>query len=465
MRTSVLLLLLFVSGILIAQAPHAFKYQTVVRNENGTLLPDQPVGFRFSIISGSPDGNVVYSELHTDTTNASGLISLEIGHGLVEMGDFSYIAWSSNDFFLRVEFSLDGSTFATMGIQQLLSVPYALVAETAENPDSDWLASNQDLYAGNTGNIGIGLMTPDDKLSIVGNVKISDTLKFKGYVNATQNNPGQFLIGAHDIKLGYQSDNFGNILIGNSLYGKTVFDLDMTGNGNIGIGTDVYHETTTGYSNLCIGMYTGYNLSTGSNNVFLGSSAGEHIATGNINICIGNQSGNGRQGNSNVFIGDRAGYSWSGSGSDNVMLGAFAGYSYNSSNSSSVFLGKYAGYGNQSSETVCLGPYTGRSATGNRNIFIGYEAGQNWTGGNTLIIDNHNDNATPFIKGDMSGDHLEVNASMTVNGEVQQQSVNIESTLNLQELTEFPLNPTEGDMIYLNDTLRFYNGSVWRNIW
>ena len=463
----ILLMILSFNAITKGQVPQGLNYQTIVRDALGSPITDQNVSFRFSILQGDISGISIYSEEHNKTTSTLGLVSLIIGQGTPVTGEFDTIPWGSDLYFLKTELDTSGaSNFSEMGTTQLLSVPYALFAGDVAN--RGWLYKDTNLINQNSGNIGIGLDEPSEKLHVAGNIRTDDTLRFKGKFIPASNyqNPGQMLINSNDIKIGYQKDNFGNILIGNSLYGKTVFDLSMTGSGNIGIGTDVYHETTTGYSNVCLGMYSGYNISTGSNNILIGQSAGEHMSVANFNICLGNQSGNGRDGDRNIFMGDRAGYSWGGSGSENIMLGYFAGYRNGATNSRSVFIGRYAGYNVNDDDNVYIGPDgTGSNASGSKNIFFGYRAGQNWIGSNTLLIDNKNDNATPFIKGDMENDALEINADLTVNGEVQQESVNIQSTLNLQELTEFPLNPADGDMIYLNDTLRFYNGSAWRNIW
>lgn len=460
---------LFLFDTIIAQTPHAFKYQTIVRNSNGAVLADSSITFRFSVLKDNSGGEEVYAETHLLTTSSLGLVNAEIGSGNVISGSFESINWGEFAHFLKTEIDLTNTNnFQPMGVSQLVSVPYALFAENVANYDEDWIISGNDMYTSATGNVGINMNDPAEKLHVNGNIKTEDTLLFKGYINQGSgiNNPGQLLLGERDIKIGYRDDNFGNILIGNSLYGKTVFDLNMTGNGNIGLGTDVYHETTTGYSNVCIGMYTGYNISTGGNNVFIGSSAGEHISVGNLNLCMGNQSGNGRNGDRNIFLGNSAGYSWNGGGSDNVMLGNYAGYKYNATNNNCVFIGKSAGYDVNSSNNIFIGPFeTGRSSVGEKNIFFGYQVGKSFTGSSYLLIDNKNDNASPFIKGDMENDLLEINADLSVKGASDLQSISVETVLNLAEFIELPTSPQEGDLIYMNDTLRFYNGTLWKNLW
>jgi hypothetical protein len=450
-----------------SQAPQAFKYQTVVRSMDGSLMADTNVYFQFSILEEGINGDSVYVENHFLTTSSLGLVQARIGAGSVVTGTIESINWGSSEYFLKTEVKFSTTEeYQLMGISQLLSVPYALFAENVANADDDWEISGEDILSSNNGNVAVGLTNPEEKLHVSGNIKTEDTLKFKGYTNPDISNPGQILIGERDIKIGYKEDNFGNILIGNSLYGKTVFDLNLTGSGNIGIGTDVFNETTTGFSNVCIGMYSGYNLSNGNNNVLLGTSAGEHMETGAFNICLGNQTGNGRNGNRNIFMGDRAGYAWNGTGNDNIMLGYYTGFKFNSTNSNSIFIGAYAGYDVSSSYNVFIGPYgTGRSSVGEDNIFIGRDVGRYFVGDDFLLIDNRYDEDTPFIKGDMENDILEINADLKVKGTSEHESIAVEKRLNLKELSEFPVSPQEGDLIYINDTLRFYNGILWKNLW
>jgi len=438
---------LIFSQISFSQSPQAFKYQTVLRNLDGLPMADTNVHLRFSILKEDINGDSVYAESHTTLTSPLGMVQVQIGTGNVIIGLFDTIHWGRSEYFLKTELKfLENEEYILMGVSQLLSVPYALFAENVANVDDDWTVSDEDIANVNAGNVAIGLSAPEEKLHVSGNIKTEDTLKFKGNTN----NPGQLLIGQKDIKIGYQNDNFGNILIGNSLYGKTVFDIGLTGNGNIGIGTDVFNETTTGYSNVCIGMYTGYNLSTGSNNVFIGPSAGEHSETGTFNVCLGNQTGNGRNGNRNIFMGDRAGYAWNGAGNDNIMMGYYTGFKFNSTNSNNIFLGAYAGYDVNSSYNVFIGPYgTGRSAVGENNIFLGRDVGQYFVGSDFLLIDSQLDEDTPFIKGDMGNDLLEINADLTINGVSEHESVSVENILHLNELGEFPIAPQEGDLIYL----------------
>ena len=119
---------------LLAQAPQKMSYQAVIRNASNTLIVNQSVGIRISIIQGTIFGASVYVETHTASTNANGLVSLEIGSGNILNGNFNTINWANGPYFIKTETDPTGGTSYTIsGTSQLLSVPYAMHAKTAEN--------------------------------------------------------------------------------------------------------------------------------------------------------------------------------------------------------------------------------------------------------------------------------------------------------------------------------------------
>jgi hypothetical protein len=89
---------------------------------------------RISILQTTPSGTAVYVETQTPTTNANGLVSIEIGGGTVVVGNFSTINWANGPYFVKTETDPTGGTnYSITGTSQLLSVPYALYAATAGN--------------------------------------------------------------------------------------------------------------------------------------------------------------------------------------------------------------------------------------------------------------------------------------------------------------------------------------------
>src|SRR4030042_5442279 len=121
--------LLFTAGIW-AQAPKKMTYQAVIRNSSNNLVANTQVGMRISILASSEGGTLVYTETQTPTSNANGLVSIEIGGG----AGFSSINWANGPYFIKTETDPTGGTDYTItGTSELLSVPYALYAKTAEN--------------------------------------------------------------------------------------------------------------------------------------------------------------------------------------------------------------------------------------------------------------------------------------------------------------------------------------------
>ena len=134
-KFTILIVMIFIGvTALFAQAPEKFNYQAVVRNASNALVTNAPVGVRVSILQGSASGNAVYVETHTASTNANGLLTLEIGGGTVQQGSFAGINWANGPFFLKTETDpAGGSNYTVTSTQQLMSVPYALYAEEAAN--------------------------------------------------------------------------------------------------------------------------------------------------------------------------------------------------------------------------------------------------------------------------------------------------------------------------------------------
>jgi hypothetical protein len=125
---TIFLLVLMMTNVM-AQAPQKMSFQAVIRNASNTLITSQPVGIEIVIKQGSPTGTNVYKEIHLVTTNANGLVSLEIGTGTVLSGVFSSIDWSNGPYFIKTNTDPTGGTsYSITSTTQLTSVPYALFA-------------------------------------------------------------------------------------------------------------------------------------------------------------------------------------------------------------------------------------------------------------------------------------------------------------------------------------------------
>ncbi|MFT5858066.1 MAG: hypothetical protein ACI865_000150 [Flavobacteriaceae bacterium] len=132
-------LYIFITSIILtssvfAQAPEKLSYQAVIRNTSNVLLANQTVGMKLSILQGSITGTPVFEETQSTTSNTNGLVSVEIGTGTVISGAFNSIDWSTGSYYIKTETDPTGGTSYTItGTSQLLSVPYALHAKTADS--------------------------------------------------------------------------------------------------------------------------------------------------------------------------------------------------------------------------------------------------------------------------------------------------------------------------------------------
>lgn len=134
LKTLLLLLLVTAHFQSNAQAPQSLNYQAVVRNAAGNIISNQIVAARFTIRDGSPNGTILFRETHNVPTNQFGIITVVVGGGNLIQGSFPGINWSQGSKYMQVEIDENaGTNFIDMGTTQLLSVPYALYAETAGN--------------------------------------------------------------------------------------------------------------------------------------------------------------------------------------------------------------------------------------------------------------------------------------------------------------------------------------------
>lgn len=125
------------STYIIAQVPQAINYQAVYKDASTGIYKKTTVAVIVSIFQKTPDGAKVFTETHSTSTNENGLFSIQIG--TVNTEDFTTIDWADGPYFLGV--NVNGTDF---GKSQILSVPYAALAEDViNNDDADADASNE----------------------------------------------------------------------------------------------------------------------------------------------------------------------------------------------------------------------------------------------------------------------------------------------------------------------------------
>ena len=134
-------LLFLIPSFLFSQSPSAIPYQAVVRNADGTVMANTSLNITLMIHDITATGNVVYEESHSATSNAQGLININVGSETPTIGSFNAIAWGNGAKFLHVQMDT-GNGPVDLGTQQLMSVPYALHAakiQVSVSPTGDTL--------------------------------------------------------------------------------------------------------------------------------------------------------------------------------------------------------------------------------------------------------------------------------------------------------------------------------------
>jgi hypothetical protein len=147
--TASVMLFLVSALTLLGQTPTTFNYQAVLRNADGTINGDATVAIQLQLHQGTAAGTVVYDEIHNTTTSEFGLVNLEIGS--VTPAVFDAIDWSAGPYFLEV--TVNGTS---MGVSELLTVPYALAA--VNSVDSDLLESQDGSFYRNAANLNAGTL-------------------------------------------------------------------------------------------------------------------------------------------------------------------------------------------------------------------------------------------------------------------------------------------------------------------
>jgi hypothetical protein len=126
------------------QSPQKMSYQAIVRDASNNLIQEEEVGVKISILKGSPNGAVSYSESHTPQTNENGMFTIEIGNGTTLSGNFTSIEWKEGQYWLTTEIDPNGGTnYSISATSQLLSVPYSFHSDHSTYADSTGKSINE----------------------------------------------------------------------------------------------------------------------------------------------------------------------------------------------------------------------------------------------------------------------------------------------------------------------------------
>ena len=111
MKKTILILtnILFCAIIFAQSVPQGINYQAVARDASGSILANEVLMIKLSVISGSSTGSITWQEEHSVSTNDFGLFTVVIGLGTStsagSSSNFSDVNWASASHFLKVEIS------------------------------------------------------------------------------------------------------------------------------------------------------------------------------------------------------------------------------------------------------------------------------------------------------------------------------------------------------------------------
>jgi hypothetical protein len=310
MKNQLLLLVLLINTTSIfAQTPHGINYQTVVRDTSGNLLASQAVGTQFILHQTTASGIGVYTETWSSTTSTNGLLNFVFGTGTTT-DDFSAIDWSVGPYFLETLIDVTGgTTYISLGTSQLMSVPYALYAKTAQNVSN---LNNSIVDVDNDTKIQVEEISDDDIIRF----DIAGTEKWRMNGSTLEAlNTGESVFIGEGAGVNDDLSNNQNIGIGNN-----TLNLNTTGTANLALGQSALASNTTGNNNIAFGNFASANNTIGWDNTAIGYSALFVNSVGNQNTAIGTSALQGTSGIGNVGLGYLALFA-NGSGSYNTAIG------------------------------------------------------------------------------------------------------------------------------------------------
>lgn len=425
---SILVFLFLLTTTSFAQTPNAINYQAVARDGNGDIMANQSIDVTFGFYDASTGGTLHYKEDHTGVmTNQFGLFSLKMGLGNPVSGTFSAIDWSGSSIWLEVQ--IDGSIVGSRA--QLLAVPYALIAQSAENDlvddaDADPTnelqtlsinANNLEISNGNSVVLPFGTATSQIQ-DVDGDTKVQteesadeDIIRFDlvgieqwimtGVRLEPVNSGNSIFIGEsaganddlsanYNTGIGYEALQLNTNGFYNTGVGARVLTSNTVGTFNTAIGYRALANNTSGNQNTGDGFETLYFNTTGSQNTAIGWRALNENTTGSQNTAGGIRSLTmNTTGSFNTASGYEALHS-NATGNSNVGIGSGALHSV-SNRSNLVAVGDSALYteiaGDRSTAIGSKALFSSYNAVG--NTAVGFETLYSNTngGGNTAIGD------------------------------------------------------------------------------
>ncbi len=272
MKTKLTLFFVLLFG-LICFAQNGINYKAVIKDTNGNAVANNSITVQFTILKGATQTNI-YRETHAPTTDANGMVVINIGKGTPISGTFTGVDWASDDHFLNVKINT-GTGLIDMGTTPFSAVPYAITATSAQNVTGleainegngiGWRLKGRDpAYYGPIGQDAVDLSIPVNLSSTLG--ATGDYSVALGYASQASG-IGSAAIGANAKSSGPYSTALGTGTIASAFYATAMGKETTASNTNataMGQQTTAsgYNSTAMGYNTSALGSFSsamGYN--------------------------------------------------------------------------------------------------------------------------------------------------------------------------------------------------------------
>jgi hypothetical protein len=263
------------------------NYKALITNNNN-VLSNHNLTIRFTILQNGSTS--VYQETQTATTNANGIVAVNVGEGTVVSGNFDNIDWGADAYYLKVEINT-GSGYTNFGTSEFKYVPYAKYADEAGNTFSGNYndLSNKPLVFTRKGTVNSPAISQNDSIVHSGKVFLGITDNVTIYNNVIHS---PLTIG----------NNLQNEIIAGKIYettdanhAKSFGDINvLTGNGRtdkVGAYQFITGNSSSGsfYGNITSILESGQGDRFGSYNQLSGNGSGNKF--GIYNSIQGNGTG------------------------------------------------------------------------------------------------------------------------------------------------------------------------------
>jgi hypothetical protein len=167
--------------------PNMLNYQGYLADSADSAAVTDTLQMTFRLYNADMGGSERWSEDHTDVPVIGGLFSVLLG----EVTPFPEGLFDGSTLWLQTEVGAE----VLSPRKPLVSMAYSVRAQTADHaaeadhavhadtalfsqPDEDWTISGNDIYSAVTGNVGIGDMTPSEKLDVNGNINVNGKVMY-----------------------------------------------------------------------------------------------------------------------------------------------------------------------------------------------------------------------------------------------------------------------------------------------